>query len=59
MNRTEIYYLRIIIKHRFSVLIVYVLRMGLPRCMGIKQLKSLYYAPLNVQQNDQTTNKNI
>ena len=36
---------------------MYVLRMGLHRCKSIKQLRSRYYARLNVHQNDQFTNK--
>ena len=37
---------------------MYVLRMGLRRCIRIEQIKSHYYACLNIHQNDQTTNKN-
>ena len=38
---------------------MYVLGMGLSRRMCIKQLKSRYYARLNVHQNDQTCRINI
>ena len=33
--------------------------MGLRRRIRIEQLKSRYYACLNVQKNDQTTNKDV
>ena len=46
------------IKHSFSVHRLYVLRIGLSIRMHIEQLKSCYYARLNVHQNDQITNKN-
>ena len=45
------------IKHWLSVLRLYILSMGMPRRMRIEQLKSCFYVRLNVQQNDQSTNK--